>query len=117
MLAVADRTCLIRVCPDFLFQALTRQILFSPVGDLNQMTRYCTKCGATNDEAAQYCTNCQAALSPVTGYQTPPSTYQTPGSGYQSPVSGYQPMQAVNPRAMTDWKAIGAAQKITAGNH
>jgi hypothetical protein len=41
------------------------------------MTRFCTKCGAINDEMAQYCTNCQAQLAPVIG--------------------GYQPMQAVNP--------------------
>ena len=58
------------------------------------MSRYCTKCGAVNDEMAQYCSNCQAALTPV---------------------SGYQPMQAVNPGAMTDWKAMGADKKIVAG--
>ena len=61
------------------------------------MTRYCTKCGAINDDMAQYCTNCQAPLTPV-------------GSG-----SGYQPMQSVNPGAMTDWKALGADKKIVAG--
>jgi TM2 domain-containing membrane protein YozV len=33
-----------------------------------------------------------------------------PGSG-----SGYQPMQSVNQGAMTDWKAMGADKKITAG--
>jgi len=60
------------------------------------MTRYCTKCGATNDEMAQYCSICQAPLSQVAG-------------------GGYQPMQAVNPGAMTDWKAMGADKKITAG--
>lgn len=60
------------------------------------MTRYCTKCGAINDEMAQYCTTCQAPLSP--------------------PVSsGYQPMQSVHPGVMTDWKAMGADKKITAG--
>ena len=59
------------------------------------MTRYCTKCGAINDEMAQYCSNCQAPLSPVSG--------------------GYQPMQSVNPGAMTDWKALGADKKIVAG--
>jgi TM2 domain-containing membrane protein YozV len=58
------------------------------------MTRYCTKCGATNDESAQYCINCQAPLSPV---------------------GGYQPMQSVNPGQMTDWKAMGADKKIVAG--
>lgn len=58
------------------------------------MSRYCTKCGAVNDDTAQYCTNCQAPLTPV---------------------SGYQPMQAVNPGQMTDWKALGADKKITAG--
>jgi TM2 domain-containing membrane protein YozV len=59
------------------------------------MTRYCTKCGAINDEMAQYCTNCQAPITPVS--------------------SGYQPMQSVNPGAMTDWKALGADKKIVAG--
>jgi TM2 domain-containing membrane protein YozV len=58
------------------------------------MSRYCTKCGAVNDDLAQFCTNCQAPLTPV---------------------SGYQPMQSVNPGAMTDWKALGADKKITAG--
>jgi len=55
-----------------------------------------------NDEGAQYCTSCQAPLTSVSG--APPS------SG-----SGYQPMQSVNPGAMTDWKAMGADKKITAG--
>jgi TM2 domain-containing membrane protein YozV len=64
------------------------------------MTRYCTRCGAINDEGAQYCTSCQAPLTSVGG---PP------------PGSGYQPMQSVNPGAMTDWKAMGADKKITAG--
>jgi TM2 domain-containing membrane protein YozV len=59
------------------------------------MSRYCTKCGAINDEAAQYCTNCQSALSPVSG--------------------GYQPMQSVNQNAMMDWKQAGADKKIIAG--
>jgi TM2 domain-containing membrane protein YozV len=60
------------------------------------MSRYCTKCGATNDDLAQYCSNCQAALSPVVG-------------------GGYQPMQSVNVGAMTDWKAMGADKKMAAG--
>ena len=59
------------------------------------MTRYCTKCGAINDDMAQYCTNCQAPLSSVGG--------------------GYQPMQSVNQGAMTDWKALGGDKKIVAG--
>lgn len=63
------------------------------------MTRYCTRCGAINDEGAQYCTSCQAPLTSVSG----------------APQSGYQPMQGVNPGAMTDWKAMGADKKITAG--
>ena len=60
------------------------------------MSRYCTKCGAVNDETAQYCISCQAALTPV---------------------SGYQPMQSVNQGsgAMTDWKAMGADKKVLAG--
>jgi TM2 domain-containing membrane protein YozV len=68
------------------------------------MTRYCTKCGATNDESAQYCQTCQTPLAPVSvGYQS------APGSG------GYQPMQSVNPGQMTDWKALGGDKKIIAG--
>jgi TM2 domain-containing membrane protein YozV len=59
------------------------------------MTRYCTRCGAVNDEMAQYCTTCQAVLAPVVG--------------------GYQPMQSVNPGALTDWHALGADKKLTAG--
>ena len=62
------------------------------------MSRYCTKCGAINDDTAQYCISCQAALAPVSG--------------------GYQPMQAVYPAAsseMTDWKAMGGDKKIVAG--
>ncbi|HEV2883452.1 MAG TPA: TM2 domain-containing protein [Pyrinomonadaceae bacterium] len=61
------------------------------------MSRYCTKCGAANDETAQYCVSCQSALS-------------------QS--SGYQPMQSVNAGvqgSMTDYKAMGADKKMIAG--
>lgn len=58
------------------------------------MTKYCTKCGAQNDEMAQYCSNCQAPLPNV---------------------GGYQPMQSVNPGQMTDWKAMGADKKLVAG--
>ena len=60
------------------------------------MSRYCTKCGAVNDDTAQFCTNCQAPLTAPVG-------------------GGYQPMQSVNQGAMTDWKAMGADKKITAG--
>ena len=59
------------------------------------MTRYCTKCGAINDEMAQYCTNCQAPLTAAS--------------------SGYQPMQSAPPGQMTDWKALGADKKLVAG--
>src|SRR4030095_17040032 len=62
------------------------------------MTRYCTTCGAINEEGAQYCTSCQAPLTSV------------PGG-----ASGDQPMQSVNPGAMTDWKQMGADKKILAG--
>jgi|SRR6185369_5650871 len=62
------------------------------------MSRYCTKCGAVNDDLAQYCSNCQAPLTPVAG------------GG-----SGYQPMQSVNSGAVTDWKAMGADKKMVAG--
>lgn len=57
------------------------------------MTKYCPKCGAQNDDLAQYCANCQAPL----------------------PAVGYQPMQSVNPGQMTDWKALGADKKLVAG--
>jgi TM2 domain-containing membrane protein YozV len=60
------------------------------------MSRYCTKCGAVNDDMAQYCSNCQAALTPVVG-------------------SGYQPMQSVNAGSMVDWKSMGADKKVPAG--
>lgn len=59
------------------------------------MSRYCTKCGAVNDDTAQFCSNCQAPLSQMS--------------------SGYQPMQSVNPGAMTDWQAMGANKKMVAG--
>ena len=59
------------------------------------MSRYCTKCGAVNDDSAQYCSNCQTPLTQMS--------------------SGYQPMQSVNPGAMTDWKEMGADKKMVAG--
>ena len=59
------------------------------------MSRYCTKCGAVNDDTAQFCTNCQAPLTPVN--------------------TGYQPMQSVNAGAVTDWKAMGGDKKLVAG--
>src|SRR6185369_7077517 len=55
------------------------------------------------DESAQYCTTCQAPLTQV-------DSGTGPASG-----SGYQPMQSVASGAMTDWKALGADKKITAG--
>lgn len=63
------------------------------------MSRYCTKCGAINDDMAQYCTNCQASLTPANA-----------GVG-----GGYQPMQSVHPGAIGDWKTLGADKKIPAG--
>src|SRR4030095_13077670 len=65
-------------------------------GERKSMSRYCTKCGAINDDTAQYCASCQAPLTVV---------------------SGYQPMQSVNQGAgsMTDYKAMGADKKIIAG--
>ena len=56
--------------------------------------RYCTKCGASNDDLAQFCTSCQAPLVQV---------------------GGYQPMQSVNQQGMVDWKAMGADKKMAAG--
>jgi TM2 domain-containing membrane protein YozV len=64
------------------------------------MTRYCTKCGAINDDMAQYCTNCQAPLTQVSG-----------GGG----GGAYPPVQPMPPGAMTDWKALGADKKVVAG--
>ena len=61
------------------------------------MTRYCTRCGAMNEDTAVFCTSCQAPLTSVSG------------------SVGYQPMQSVNPGAMTDWKQLGADKKIIAG--
>ncbi len=60
------------------------------------MSRYCTKCGAVNDDVAQNCIACQAPLSPA---------------------AGYQPMQSVNqgaPGAM-GLKPPGADKKMVAG--
>jgi len=57
--------------------------------------RYCTKCGAQNDDLAQFCSTCQGALGPVSG--------------------GYQPMQSVNQGPMIDWKTQGADKKLVAG--
>lgn len=69
------------------------------------MSRYCTKCGAVNDDVAQYCIACQAPLSAV--------------GGASSPIGGssYQPMQSVNQvgGAMTDLKALGAEKKTVSG--
>src|SRR5882762_4497518 len=60
--------------------------------------RYCTKCGAQNDDLAQFCSTCQGTLGPVSG------------------SVGYQPMQAVNnPGSMTDWQKQGADKKMVAG--
>ncbi|HEU4795519.1 MAG TPA: TM2 domain-containing protein [Pyrinomonadaceae bacterium] len=59
------------------------------------MSRYCTKCGAINDDTAQYCSNCQAVLTSVS--------------------TGYQPLQSVNPNALTDWRSMGADKKLVAG--
>jgi TM2 domain-containing membrane protein YozV len=59
--------------------------------------RFCTKCGAQNDELAQYCSGCRAILGPLGG------------SG------GYQPLQTVNEGQLTNWKALGADKKLSAG--
>jgi len=59
------------------------------------MSRYCTKCGAINDDSAQFCSNCQAGLNPVS--------------------TGYQPLQSVDPNALMDWKSMGGDKKLVAG--
>lgn len=56
--------------------------------------RYCTKCGAPNDDYAHYCTNCKAVLTPVIQYQ---------------------PLQTVTPGSLVNWEAMGADKKIPAG--
>ena len=61
------------------------------------MTRYCTKCGAINDDTAQFCVTCQSPLTPVAGYQPMQSVNQTPSGG------------------LTNWQALGADKKIVAG--
>lgn len=58
------------------------------------MMRYCTRCGAANEDYAQYCTTCQAALTPI---------------------SQYQPLQTVNQAPLVNWQAMGADKKIPAG--
>jgi TM2 domain-containing membrane protein YozV len=61
------------------------------------MSRYCTKCGAVNDDVAQNCVACQAPLTPV---------------------AGYQPMQSVNQGVQSggvNWQAMGADKKMVAG--
>jgi TM2 domain-containing membrane protein YozV len=50
------------------------------------MSRYCTKCGAVNDDTAQFCSNCQAPLSAVD--------------------SGYQPMQGVICAILLGWLGV-----------
>ena len=60
------------------------------------MSRYCTKCGAVNDDVAQNCVDCQAPLSPVAGYQPMQSVNQGTGGGM-------------------DLKAMGADKKLVAG--
>lgn len=69
------------------------------------MSRYCTKCGAVNDDVAQNCVSCNAPLSPVS--QVPPV----------SPAGGYQPMQSVNQSVEggTNWQSQGADKKMVAG--
>ena len=58
--------------------------------------RYCTKCGAPNDDYAHYCTNCQAVLTAMREYQPPA-------------------VQTVNSGQMVNWGSMGADKKIPAG--
>ena len=59
------------------------------------MAVFCTKCGAQNEDFAQNCSQCGAALPQIGGYQPiqPPPAYG----------------------AVTDWRALGADKKLTAG--
>ncbi|HKG61925.1 MAG TPA: TM2 domain-containing protein [Pyrinomonadaceae bacterium] len=58
--------------------------------------RYCTKCGAPNNDQAQFCTNCQAILAPIANYQPPLQTVNNQGS-------------------LVNWESMGADKKIPAG--
>lgn len=52
------------------------------------MTRYCTKCGAVNDDVAQNCIACQTPLSPVSGYQPMQSVNQGVQGGMNQQLPG-----------------------------
>ena len=52
------------------------------------MSRYCTKCGAVNDDVAQNCVACQAPLSPVSGYQPMQSVNQGVQGGMNQQLPG-----------------------------
>jgi TM2 domain-containing membrane protein YozV len=52
------------------------------------MSRYCTKCGAVNDDTSQFCSGCQAPLSPVGGYQPMQSVNQGVQGGMSQPLPG-----------------------------
>ena len=78
--------------------------------------KYCSKCGAQNDDFAQSCVQCQAVL-PLIGGQQPGYPAQ---ADYQQPYQpGYQPIQPPVPlydqAAMQDWKRMGADKKMAAG--
>lgn len=63
------------------------------------MSRYCTKCGAVNEDTAQSCIAC---LAPLTAMKH----------------EGYTPGDTINPvgpSSMTDLKALGAEKKMVTG--
>lgn len=60
------------------------------------MPKYCTTCGAQNEETAETCRNCQSSLAPGSGYQ--PLQYR----------------EAAQPPAV-NWQEMGASKKIAAG--
>ena len=60
------------------------------------MTKFCTQCGATVNEAARFCNKCGARLLPTQPAQpetTPPVTYQTPPNPQQPQSFGQTPYQ------------------------
>jgi TM2 domain-containing membrane protein YozV len=63
----------------------------------------CSKCGALNEETAQYCYACQAPLAAQSGYQP----------GYQAGYQPIQPSYAAPPAR--NWQEMGADKKIAAG--
>lgn len=80
------------------------------------MPVFCTKCGAQNEDYAQFCSQCQAVLPSIgerpTDYQAQTDYQQTFQPGYQ-PIQPPAPLYGQSPNQ--DWQAAGADKKIIAG--